>query len=391
MAKRIYVVTIIIICLTGTFLTAQAAVRMGRRWMLNAPFGGTEINKKYGDYSKQNDFLAKYEYVSSNIEKMFRDVTTTYVLCAGEIKTLMDMYKSRIIHTDSVEIVLYEGEAADNVTSAAEAVIDLSDWLSGIGVRLVYTQLPSRLRYDLKYADISENISETQIKKANEIVKILNENGVGVCDLSKSEELIRNMTFDESNHWSSEDALAATYIIDDYFEKNGIISQEDLERFHGISFVNALDDKEVLYEYYLPVPSPEFEYEGYEVIVNEKDTYTGDFVKAVLKDQTLWDDDNGAYHDLWRQKNGDTLNIRNSNAIRHERLLVLGDSFSWPITAYMSLMYDNVDYINPQSYPGLVRGYIEINEPDVVLIAFSDVQAYDDENGKLFEIYEGLR
>lgn len=81
------------------------------------------------------------------------------------------------------------------------------------------------------------------------------------------------------------------------------------------------------------------------------------------------------YYNLWKQNNSTPIEIQNLNEdVEKKKILVLGDSFSWPVVAYLSMEFSDVYAFNPQYYGGDVKRFIDDYRPDVVIWFYFDGQ-----------------
>ena len=67
-----------------------------------------------------------------------------------------------------------------------------------------------------------------------------------------------------------------------------------------------------------------------------------------------------------------------------KRLLVLQDSFSLVVIPFLSLGYEQVDYLDLRLWGGDLLGYMDETRPDAVLILYNP-GALEDNNTVMFE------
>lgn len=61
----------------------------------------------------------------------------------------------------------------------------------------------------------------------------------------------------------------------------------------------------------------------------------------------------------------------NEQAVSDAQVLLLKESFSLPLQAFLSLHFQRLDVIDPRYYEGSVAAYIEETDPDIILICYN--------------------
>ena len=117
------------------------------------------------------------------------------------------------------------------------------------------------------------------------------------------------------------------------------------------------------------------------MIVNNQEQYVGSFAESILVDSSIWDtrtDTNAAiaYHATWRLNNGDYVDIVNKSGTNNDdkKILILGDSFSWPISAYLSQDVGEIVAFHPRYCSANVKAVIDEYQPDIVLWLYAEIQ-----------------
>ena len=132
------------------------------------------------------------------------------------------------------------------------------------------------------------------------------------------------------------------------------------------------------YEYKLPLPLSK---DVYHVLIDEDKSISGSFEDVFIRDASTWgnqDNVKDAYHKLFVQTNFNLMQVTRDGREDNQDFLMLGDSFSWPLSAYISQYAGRIDSFNPRYFGGNVKKYILINKPDVVILAFFDGQIKED-------------
>lgn len=75
-------------------------------------------------------------------------------------------------------------------------------------------------------------------------------------------------------------------------------------------------------------------------------------------------------YDSWRVRNDALVEIDNLQAEHNQdkKILLLYDSFSWPLMAYMATDIAEIDAIHTPEFTGSIRTYLEQTQPDLVIM-----------------------
>ena len=190
-------------------------------------------------------------------------------------------------------------------------------------------------------------------------------------------------TFDASSHWMPVDALfgakTVAQVLNDEYGWDF-----DISIYNNENYKNLLDDyptfqeniKNTLgYDYYFPIPLYDNQFK---IEYAEQPFSSGNFQEAFLKAPDEWDYSSGAYHDMFKLSNSLIYEIHNETVINNKgkRILVIGDSFNWPLSAYLSLGVEDLTIIHNASFTGSLETYIQKNNPDFVIMIYNDAEFY---------------
>ena len=77
---------------------------------------------------------------------------------------------------------------------------------------------------------------------------------------------------------------------------------------------------------------------------------------------------------MWTINNSGWYSISNHGITNNQgkRILVLGDSYSWPITSYLAQDVEYISAFHPQYFVGDIKTYIEHYQPDLVLWIYEE-------------------
>lgn len=357
----------------------------------NAEIDLSWVNDFHGDRSVYGIRKSLYDRTISVIDGVKGDIeefaTGAFPKCA-DIKPVADYYKENILQNNLH--VVYGGDKS-NDEYAAEAVYEVeqfADYLKDINIDFLYVHLPSDIRiksfslgneYPYDELDISDRFSQK--------MKLTEVSFLNICD---SENELRGFSLDASDHWFPKDGLIATKImankINELFDYSFDASKYELEGYYNALDLAPLKKSfiydEFGYEYELWVPASNAQYY---VDDCEEQQYRGDFAETLLTSIDQWDKraDNGvrndiavAYHNMWTIRNDAYVNIKNLSITNNEdkRIMVLGDSYSWPISSYISQDVKEVLALHPRYHRGKIKAIIDVYKPDLVIWIYQEGQ-----------------
>lgn len=346
-------------------------------WLLKS----VAINSNVFRFEDEDTLIGKYKVAVRDTESIIENFCTTSFLYNQSISETMIGIKESVLFIRDDDIKYYSSETPEEVGYAKLCIDEVNEMAKDAGASFTYIQAPSRLRYELlfdKEAAAKETMSEKVIECADILTNQLLDSGINTLSLSEEIEM-EKLVFDYTSHWSCENALEATAVIANYLNTHCKITIDETA-YKRDQYKDVLEKMmysgELEYNYSLPVPQREKE--NYTIIFNEQYEKTGSFERTLLSDKEGWTDEaniNGPYHNLWLQNNSCILRIHNSgDGLGEKKLLILGDSFSWPVVAYLSQSYGDVVAINPRYYGGNVKQFVLKECPDDVLMIYFEGQ-----------------
>ena len=215
------------------------------------------------------------------------------------------------------------------------------------------------------------------------LCSLIEKNGISLINVGK--ESTELFSYDVSNHWYPENALKITRRIAEELNSNFGFSFH-LADFDSASYVDCLEDypqirdqiqKNCGYSYSYPVPKQQHQYT---VTHAEQEKWTGAFIDAISRPVEQWNTAEIAYHNSYRLNNTLMYEIENHTARTNQdrTILVIGDSFDWPICAYLAGGVGRLIIINNETFTGSMRSYVQTISPDIVMIAYNDSQFFDE-------------
>jgi hypothetical protein len=200
-------------------------------------------------------------------------------------------------------------------------------------------------------------------------------------------------------HWKPETAFWANTKILEHLEENGVLNLVNKE-YLLISNYNI-----TTYEkYYLGqcgkrtghffsivdnfnLITPSF-FTNIEMIApNYNVNRKGKFEESVIDRNLLKRDDWGKnMYCVYTGGPYDITQFRNENAPIRKKLLLLSDSFSMPVSSFMSISIESIDMIFLMEFSGDIKEYIEDYKPDVVIMMYI-LSTYPVHLNKLLKIF----
>lgn len=357
-----------------TMFTKNAAVSSS--WM-------DILSGRENKYARHQNALEKMNSVSVSIRDTVESFCTSAIPGNRFCKSFSDSYRQVVMHSTISSVP----GGKTNQEYAEEAFLDVkefSEYVKAQGIDFLYVQLPFGTR--IKAFSSHASYPSEELDMWDRFSNLMYHSDMNFLNLNDDTAFLETVSLDVTEHWMPKDALQATKTVAETV--NRLFGYEiDTSLFDLSLYRNALldspktmdsiqDEFGYCYEMWIPIKSPD-----YRVIQNEKAVYEGDFLSALLTPMSNWDrraDDGSAisYHDMWRLRNGTFLDIRNKTTSHNtgKKILLLGDSFSWPISAYLSQDVGEIVAMHPRYFNGDVRTYMEYYQPDLVLWIYVEAQ-----------------
>lgn len=374
------VIVAMLFLLKALFPAGDSDIKIIRMLMSRIPLG----------IVKENDWIIEYPFVEerSVLEKIEDSVNSkeSYIeqICSNSIpgqnhfEKYSGLIKGRIFHYD-VDKIGRKTDSLMSVDEIVDSVTGLDAKLNGAGIPFIYAHTPT-VKGSAYYL---YNEKSVEAEKADQLINTLSRQGIRTINMPEryaadNRASAEGPKYDVSVHWFPEETLRCMpYIVKELNEFEGF--DLDAQVYNLENYRNVLDDNESLkkeiqqaygYEYYFPTPRDD-DYR-YEMIISEKETMKGNFEETLLNDISGVTLNDGAYHGISRINNTDTYEITNHDAKCDKKVLLIGDSFAWPIAEYLSVQVKNVDFITRSSFNGSIMSYINKHNPDVVLMCYID-------------------
>lgn len=331
-------------------------------------------------YPHNRSAVEQYEDTVSRVEKAIESLCTISFPESQRVNTACYILKNKIYHfnldniSDKRVDYLYVRQYIDNVVGFCQT-------LESYGYPFLYvrTPLPASMT-----SQVGENLNKSDLvypARAETLTDALVSNGIDVIDFAKTDHVY---SFDRSSHWFPGDALYAAgeiaqhlnahygYCFDpDTFETTNFqsfLTQYPQTR-EEISRINS-------YDFDIPVPVAQTQFT---VVYAEETENSGSFTECFIKPEEQWKTDTGAYHNMLSITNSLTHEIYNNTvAVNNDKhILILSDSFDWPLGMYLAMGAGKITLLHNASFTGSIMSYIHATKPDMVIMAYNDVEYMD--------------
>ncbi len=377
------VIVAMLFLLKALFPTGDNDVKIIRMFMSRIPLETVKEDDWIIEYPfvEERTVLEKIEDSVSNKERYIEQICSNSIPGQNHFEKYSGFIKGKVFHYD-VDKIGRKNENLMSVDEIVESVTEFDAKLNSAGIPFIYAHTPT-VKGSAYYL---YNEKSVEAEKADQLIKALSGQGIRTINMPEryasdnaaSEE---GLKYDVSEHWFPEEALSCMkYIVRELNEVGDFDLDEsvyDFERYR-----NILDDNEPLkkeieqsygYEYSFPVPKDDKYI--YELIINEDEALKGNFEETLLNDISGLKLSNSAYHGIAIIDNTNVYEIINNNAECDKKVLLIGDSFTWPIAYYLSQQVEDVEFISRATFNASIMSYIYKNNPDAVLVCYIDQKA----------------
>lgn len=329
-----------------------------------------EVQKGY----VSNDFFRKNDFV--NLNGLFARVTGR--------RTLNEVVKLN-------NAMLGEPLQAIDTTELAEGITEFSDYLGEQGVPFLYVQMPCKEALDGQ--SFPTGIVSYANQNADTLLSGLSAGNVKTLDLrpvlTQTPEILEKYFTKTDHHWNNDGAFVAFQEILDclckQFPDGGIdltYGQADQWERHSIdnwflgskgkrvgTFFGGIDP--------LIWYTPKFETEMSCAIPKYGSLFRGDFTEANIRAKYIEEKNYFGYsaYDVYIGGDYPLVQHRNSNAPSPLKVMMLKDSFTLPLQAYLSTAFQEIDVIDPRHFSECtIAEYVERTGPDIVILAINPSQ-----------------
>ncbi len=260
-------------------------------------------------------------------------------------------------------------------------VIEFDNELSKMNIPFFYVQTPSKASID--YYDSKSNMENDALNIAERsycFTTSLENSGIDTVYIAR--DYPYEISFDTSSHWLPVNGLQCAEIIAQKIENDYNLDTDltayDHNHLHDLLAeypeLKKIIDKSTNSEFVIPCPNYPT---NYEFTYAENDSIRGSFEMTVYNDISDWNTESGPYHDIFRVSNSLIYHFHNNNVENKTKVLIIGDSFNWPVGSYLSLSCSDVDILHNASFTGSIVNYVASTKPDIVIIVYNDAEFYE--------------
>ena len=279
----------------------------------------------------------------------------------------------------------YESLKAQDMTDFANGLTEFDAYLSAQEIPFLYVQAPNKS--DLEDRLVRPGVENCGNDNANALLGLLKEAGVSYLDLRPTivptVEAVEQNFYRTDHHWNSYGAFLAYGEIlaelDARFSEEGLdLSHAELSSWEstvykdwflgsrgkrvGIYF-GGVDDLTVL--------TPKFETQMSMYVPKHRAYTSGDFAEAVMNTAYLDAPDYFSENPYCVYIGGDYPLVHHvNNLVENDlKVLLIKDSFTLPVQAFLSASIKELDVLDPRYYTDTtVAEYVALSQPDIVIM-----------------------
>lgn len=330
------------------------------------------VNEVHGGYLSDN-FSYKYDFL--NLNGAFARLTGR--------RTLNDVVK---LNNGMLSTV----EPLKDTPAMAASIIDFSNFLRERDISFLFVQLPYKDSLDGQSFPVGTICYAN--RNADDILFHLSEGGVETLDtrpkLSQTPEMLEQYFYKTDHHWNSDGAFVAfqeisSYLQDRFPESNIDLSYTQADQWNRYSiddwFLGSWGKRVGIYfggTDSLIWYSPKFETEMSFAVPGKTMFYQGDFTTANIRTGYIEERNYFSYNSYCVYIGGDfpLVQHRNLDAPSSLKVMIIKDSFTLPLQAFLSTVFQEIDVIDPRHFSECtIPEYVEQTEPDIVIFAINPV------------------
>lgn len=274
-----------------------------------------------------------------------------------------------------------------DMTPIGDNLIGFSENLTPLDIPFLYVQAP----YKEDFADsiLPDGITSYGNENADALLAQLEDGGIATLDLrphiNATQEQIDAYYFRTDHHWNIDGAFLGFQLIAQRMaeilpgDQDLTYTDKSLWQRHtkedwflgsrgkrvGIYF-NGVDDYSWL--------TPTFPTQMSTTIESSGQIYSGSFEAANLRPEYVKTLDYFGTNVYCNYIGGDypLVRHRNPSAPNPQKILILKDSYTLPVQAFLSTLFQEVEVIDPRHYPNYdITTYVQNQQPDLVMMLFN--------------------
>ncbi|WP_026655849.1 hypothetical protein [Butyrivibrio sp. AE3003] len=338
-----------------------------------------EDDKWREEYPFDEGWIDYYVLWVKKVEKSISNYCTLSFPKSEKINAVVSIYKDRLMHYHITSISSI-GDNWNYVAKCVDNVVELKKEINMLGVPFFYVQTPldASIQYykDKTLEEDDLNIAERSYCFTSSLEK----EGVDIINIAR--DYPGTISFESLSHWKASDGLDCTKIIAEKL-RNDYGFDIDLQLFEEGNYYDLVSrypkiKKKIFdncgYDFKVPCPysNPEISH-----IYAEGEPNIGTFRDIIFTPVSNWSLEGGVYHNVFTITNSLINSIHNESALAGKRVLMIGDSFNWPVGSYLSLACEDVTIIHNASFTGSIIEYIKNMKPDIVIMVYNDAEFYE--------------
>ena len=315
------------------------------------------------------------------LENQIEAICTTSMLGSESIEKCMNFFKNNIYHYNINSVPGgYENAAYGH--KYAKNVVDFAEVMNERGYKCMYVASASMLTQKYR-SDKRNELKETKVPERREnFVSDIKASGIDVLDLA--DVCLEDMSYDDSGHWMQGSALEGTTIVLDKLNRDYGFDF-DLSLYNPDNYTDIIDKRDGLadeifekygYDYDILIPE-----DSYDITLKYADepAVSGDFEDVLIVPKESWNEWGEPYHNSLRINNSLFYDLKNSSPANNvgKSILIIGDSFDWPVCNYIVQDISEVIFLHNISFNGSVLSFIDNISPDMVIVMYGDAVFYD--------------
>lgn len=290
--------------------------------------------------------------------------------------------------------MLTQAMGKEDVSDLAQNIVDFAAYLDECeNIPFIYVQMP--YKEDLEEKMLPEGIESFANQNADALLGVLRDHGVHCLDtrpwVCQTQEMVEQYFYWTDHHWTAEGAFVAfqeiTSELQKMFPEANIdldYTREELWEWHEKENWMLGSRGKRVGEFFAGTDpliwlTPQFETEMSCSVPNIGALYKGDFNTANIRTEYIENRDffGSIPYGVYIGRDYPLVQHRNLHAPSELKVLILKDSFTLPLQAFLSTVFQEVDVIDPRIFTGCtISEYIALMQPDVVLLGMTPGSFY---------------
>lgn len=285
--------------------------------------------------------------------------------------------------------MLTQAMGKEDVSDLAQNIVDFAAYLDECeNIPFIYVQMP--YKEDLEEKMLPEGIESFANQNADALLGVLRDHGVHCLDtrpwVCRTQEMVEQYFYRTDHHWTAEGAFAAfqniTSELQKMFPEAGIdltdTKEELWERHEKENWFLGSRGKRVGQFFAGTDPliwlTPQFETEMSCSVPSLGDLRKGSFTAVNISSRHI---DNCNYWDsnpycVYIGSDYPLVQHQNPDACSPLKVLIIKDSFTLPLQAYLSTVFQEVDTLDPRYFRECsIAEYVKWTQPDIVIYAIN--------------------